>query len=660
MTATTITPPPRPGTVSASSEHSPHHRRDLQGLRGIAILITVAYHLDSWVIGGFIAVDVFFVLSGFVITAALLRELRGTGTIRLATFYTRRVRRLLPALALVVLFTLATSMWALDPAGARQDVTESARAASLFFANIHLDSVGEDYFAPAAELNPLLHAWSLSIEEQFYAVLPLLMLTVWAAGRRAGTPERWLPRVIAALTGVSFLAATWVVVSGDERAAFYFPHLRAWEFGVGVLLAFAATRLETIPGRAGQVMSGVGLAVIVACSFTISGSMLFPGPLALVPVVATVLVIAGGASGGGATSGLGSRWLVWLGDRSYSWYLWHWPVLTFAFITWPHISWVRWAGAAAALAPAVASYAWIEDPIRRNRRIVGPAAAALAAAVIIVPVLVSVAVEADADREIVGRAPELTNQTALWDSVCGELPWDEEQCTFGPEDFTGTVALVGDSHAAAYGTVVTQVASSLNMRTVAFSHHGCPVALGDGDVGFSGGSGACDVWLTETLDTVDSLDVDVVVVAQRSALHALGGPGSGGADPSMLASWADGVELVLDRVDAPVVVIQSAPEQPGRVVDLIGADVTSADVPAMPVQDHEATVGLLNTVERDVFADRADVSVFDPASVLCSDVCPAHVAGKWRYLDGNHLTVQATFLFSADLERLVRDATAPR
>ena len=623
----------------------------------MAVLLVVAFHAGTFVRGGFVGVDVFFVISGFVITTSLLRELRRSDTIDLPAFYARRIRRLLPALGLVILVVVLISVTELDPAGGRQAVTATARAASLFFANLHLERVGGGYFAQAVDRNPLLHTWSLSIEEQFYAFLPPVMLGAWALGRRRGRPERWMQGAIVAVTLVSFGWAALVVGRGDLRAAFYLPQLRAWEFCVGALLAMQTSRLARLRTTAASVIGGVGAVLTVGAALLLSGAAVFPGPTALAPVVGAALVIAGGTSGR-AAPGLRSGWLVWLGDRSYSWYLWHWPLLTFAAIHWPDAGWARLVASVVALAPAAASYALVERPIRAERRIVGLAAIALACTVILVPLATSVVVERSADRELARRAPELAELTKVWVSGCDELPWPAPRCTFGPPDPRGTIALIGDSHASVLGDVVTEVGDELGMRTVAFTKAGCPASLVPPRPTDTGG---CAPWLAATLDTVRGIDPDVIVVANRSPLYVLGRENDTSGRRPIAATpdeavrvWTAGLRDLFEQLDTPTLLVQTFPEQPSTVVHLIGTAVTDDDVPALSVDAHEARSGAIDAAERRVADEFTQVSVFDPASVLCSESCPAFVDGSWRYFDGNHLTPRATLLFADEIRTQLR------
>ncbi len=260
-------------------------RPDVQGLRGVAVLLVVAYHAGGPISGGYIGVDVFFVVSGFVIGGLLAREL-GTGTVSLGRFYACRARRLMPALALV-LVTVAAATTFLGPLGTVDRARGTARAAALVFANGYLyQYAGDGYFDDAAEANPLLHTWSLSVEEQFYLVLPVVLVVAWRWRGRRGAQI-----AIGALCSVSLLLSVLFTTDAvpdriprPEALAFYVPFTRTWEFGVGVALALAGRR--TWP----PVLGVVGIVVVLGSAIGFDDGSAFPGYAALGPVIGTALL----------------------------------------------------------------------------------------------------------------------------------------------------------------------------------------------------------------------------------------------------------------------------------------------------------------------------------------------------------------------------------
>lgn len=327
------------------------YRPEIDGLRAIAVLAVVLYHAG---IGGagFVGVDVFFVISGYLITSLLLREWRDTQAIDLLAFYARRVRRIFPAATVVVLAVLGVSSLLLGPAQ-QAHTSLSAGAALVFGANVFFQFTSGGYFDGVAEQMPLLHLWSLSVEEQFYFLWPALLIAVLRYR------PAWLLRVIAGLAVASFLLAEGLLTQ-DGDAAFYQMPARFWELAAGGLIAALPTR--TLPRHAAS--AGV-LLTLAACILPLGH---FPGVGALPAVAGASLVIAA-VHGGASNALLASRPMVGVGLISYSLYLWHWPLLALyrATTVGDGSQNVRLALCALAVVLAIASYRYIEQPFRRMR-----------------------------------------------------------------------------------------------------------------------------------------------------------------------------------------------------------------------------------------------------------------------------------------------------
>nr|WP_276617642.1 acyltransferase family protein [Streptomyces coryli] len=338
-------------------------------MRAVAVLLVVCGHLFAWPAGGFIGVDVFFVISGFLITQLLLREYERTGRISLGSFYAHRARRLLPNAALVLVAVLVAA-WAFLPLLRARQAAVDVVWAQLFAANINFERQQADYFQRELPPSPVQHFWSLSVEEQFYFVWPVLLLavclTLTRRRARAGALAKVLAVIVAALLGWAFLAA------GDVEPGRYFSALcRGWELGAGAVLAAAAPACRRLTGRGRHVLLVLGLAGIAAAAVWTPPEVAGPRAVA-VPVLATLCVLASGTAGAPPLPRLlGNRGMVYIGGASYALYLWHWPVIVILAAqlgegSAAHLTWCL------VLIPllALSSYHLVEQPLRvsANRR----------------------------------------------------------------------------------------------------------------------------------------------------------------------------------------------------------------------------------------------------------------------------------------------------
>lgn len=370
-----------PPTGSATQSR---HRPDIQGLRAIAVLAVVAVHVGfGSLTGGFVGVDVFFAISGFLITQQLMRQVRTEGRISLLGFYARRARRILPAATLVLLATVVYAALFLGFVRTREIALDALWSAA-FAANFRFASLETDYFSAALPPSPLQHFWSLAVEEQFYLVWPLVILgCLWAMKRRAGADEldprnqRARRRVLVIALGVGIVAsllASAVLTRTSPEAAYFSPFTRAWELGLGAIAAIAfrdsGPQDATARWRA-QVLSAFGMFFIVCACLQFNDATPFPGTPALVPVLGSVFIIVAGTLWHGPTVVgrlLSVRPLQVIGNWSYSLYLWHFPVLVLAELQlgrelrwWEQVLLVALAFGLAGL-----SYRFVEEPFRRG------------------------------------------------------------------------------------------------------------------------------------------------------------------------------------------------------------------------------------------------------------------------------------------------------
>ncbi|WP_104523847.1 acyltransferase family protein [Blastococcus atacamensis] len=350
-------------------------RTDIEGLRAVAVGLVVLDHVVGWPSGGFVGVDVFFVISGFLITGLLVRERERTGRISIRAFYVRRARRLLPAaVATLVVSTLAA--WLLFIGGRFWDTVVDALWALVFAANINFARQGTDYFEQTAAPSPVQHFWSLAVEEQFYLVWPALILLAFAVPAGRGLLRRTRVRLGLAVSAATLASFLWSVHATAESpaTAYFSTFTRAWELGLGALVAVSAGALGRVPARLRAALAWAGLAGVLASAFVVSSTDPFPGSLAALPVVSAALVVAfGAASGGPATRwALGSAPARFLGRISYSLYLWHWPVVVVCWSVLVPSAVSTWLVAVGlSLAIATLSYHSVEQPVLHSRWLVG-------------------------------------------------------------------------------------------------------------------------------------------------------------------------------------------------------------------------------------------------------------------------------------------------
>jgi peptidoglycan/LPS O-acetylase OafA/YrhL len=463
------------GRSAASS--SSQHRTDIDGLRAVAVLSVLGFHTGTpGLRGGFVGVDVFFVVSGYLICSIIVREIEQQ-RFSIARFYARRCKRILPALLTVLLFCMFAALFVLSPYEMKS-LGRGEIATILSVSNVQFWRVG-NYFDHGGILNPLLMTWSLAVEEQFYLVFPLLMLFLYKRS----------PRHLLGLLGLGCAASLSLCIYMEFRHPpfnFYLPFTRAWEIGAGTLLA--VWQAHSKPSRTAcpwltHALSGIGLLAILACVFFYSPSTRFPGYEAIPPVAGTLLLLH--FSTGIANRLLGLRPLVAIGLISYSLYLWHWPLLSFATIIDPEQTSpiVRLILMLVATGAATLSYFFIETPFRAPSPRSAPKILASYASAILCMVLLGVAiVETDGAS---WRAPALAaaEDSLQLDRVHDCIAFADKGAILTPHCFpppssTNAVALLGDSHAEAIESTVRKMTNSSARPLIVLTAFSCPPLRG--------------------------------------------------------------------------------------------------------------------------------------------------------------------------------------
>ena len=485
--------------MSFIPEIKAHYRADIQGLRGIAVLLVVIYHTGFALPGGFVGVDMFFVISGFVITQVLVREYEETGSIRLNQFYVRRARRLIPALSVVVIFTLLISLVAMSPFGEQQQIIKTAIASTFFAGNIHLFAMNT---YESLKDNPLRHLWSLGVEEQFYWVYPVFFLVLLRFAKKGFIKVLMLVLSVFAIIsfgiGVlltygfefgytessalssrfAFLEKIGFQPGGDwpTKFAFFGAPARLWEIILGSLTALFTNKFAYKSRTTAVYLLSVGVMLIIWSSFTLSSRSSFPGYLALMPTLGTVLLILFNQQIKPINRFFSSQRLVFVGDISYSLYLWHWPFIVFSRAIWPGTSFAPLIAATLSVLPAIASYKFIEERFRESRSVAETKTLRLTAALIVVPLVLSLGLYKVAGTGLGIPIPDSKWLNFATQNNCGEgnENWDVE-CEFGNDEPSFTAVLIGDSNARSSSDGVLEAVSALGGELLISVFSGCPL-----------------------------------------------------------------------------------------------------------------------------------------------------------------------------------------
>ncbi len=692
-------------TVDARRASGLTYRPDVDGLRAIAVLAVIGFHASPrFVPGGYVGVDVFFVISGFLISGIVFSHL-ANGNFTFADFYARRVRRIFPALA-VVLAGCWLAGWFVLVQDEYRELQKHLAAGAAFLSNFVL--LGESgYFDARSELKPLLHLWSLGVEEQFYLIWPPLLFLCWRRGLNLVT-------AILGIVAVSF-ALNIALVATSAAAAFYLPFTRLWELLLGGLLAYVERfRKDQVtsfvrrfvfesPDRVddrfvANVKGGVGLALVLIAAAMLGKSSAFPGwwfgvpglhALALtlgleygtaypgwwatLPVVGTALIIWAGADGWVNRAILGRRALVYVGLISYPLYLWHWPLLSFVRITEsgnPSRN-VRATAIAISFVLACLTYEAIERPIRRTVSRRTPLRLAAVAASL--ALIASVAFYAYRTNALSSRTPQFAIavdpplRSPRHDAACNQrFPTSGEYCQVYAPDLDVTTALLGDSHAEHFLNGIGAYLQRRRQTVVHLGESGCP-PLFDVERSVFGAADTCRAANSSVLNLVASIPaLSTVVLSFRGAADVSGPLGGDAAAAPHITfraagstlSPAESMHAALDRTidlllarNKTVWLLLQVPELgfpldqcAGRPISFSNHVRTPCAVPRDDVVQRQAEY---RRIVDDVRRAHPALHVFDPMPYLCdSRWCYGEKDHVLMYVDDNHLSRAGSLLFA--------------
>lgn len=654
------------GTTTSSVSAVPaSFRPDIEGLRALAVGGVIAFHFGmSDLPGGFIGVDIFFVISGYLITRHLMQEIGRTGTVDLWRFYGRRARRLLPAALLVIAATLAAGYFILSPSE-QQLYAKGALFASSYVINLWLLRWSFDYFAADAATNPFLHFWSLSVEEQFYLLWPALLLLV----ARLRPDLRGLATFLGIAALLSFVACVWMTAV-SQPWAFYFSPLRAWEFAVGGLVSLAAAGRWAAGFRLAPAMGWAGLGLICLAYLAVSETDPFPGVIAAIPVLGTALLLLSGArpSSRSPAALLSLPPLQWIGKLSYSLYLWHWPVIVFATILVPDLSLGdRLACLALTVILSLASYHLVENPLRLNGWLSARVSRSLGLAMVLTALGVTLsygtarlaAQGVDANQRFIIDSAARSSTARELSTGCvlereGVVP---HRCLLGDKDGERTLVLFGDSHADHWSTPLAEVARREGWKLVTYMKSSCPAAgVETWNSVMARQYAECDAWRERALKEIAALKPDMVVVSQYSYSYVDNRINDTLEHLVERDDWRDGLKATIAtlRQSAPeVVLLRDVPVHKEYLDKCVGRALWQGRSPAV------CDTARGEAIDEQVFASESmaisgmkGVRAVDMTDLFCNATsCPAMIDGKLTFRDRHHIATPFAASLAAPLGR---------
>lgn len=684
-------------------------RTDIEGLRAVAVLAVLLFHAGvPGLAGGYVGVDVFFVVSGFLITSLLVTEKETSGRISLSAFYARRVRRLLPVSGVVAISTLIASWVWLEPLRLR-GLANDVLAVATFSSNFVFAHRGADYLQSTLPPSPLQHYWSLAVEEQFYVVWPVLIavLCVGATKTTRLTVRQRVGISSAFVATISFVMCMSMMQS-SQPWAFFSPHTRAFELAIGALVAvipvLAAQWFRTVSA----ITAWVGLAGIIMSVVMFDDGTRFPGPWALVPVLATALVLRGGSATTWAPQSiLQLAPFQWLGSRSYSAYLWHWPILIVVAAAFNRSLSVVDGIVCIAIALGLSefSFRFVENPIRHNISIRGLRAAAMATAVI--ALVAGAGVMARNNPPSIAAGPDATTPTLMGDTTipnevaatttvvpavptlppqgkpvqaiidaaamtglpgnltpglqralsdmpviyynnchAGFSALQPKKCVFGDETSSTVVGLYGDSHAAQWFPALEKVAIKRHWKLITYTKRGCPPA---NIATYSSVLGKvyneCAPWRRNVLKQMVEDGVQVVFVAHFDRLLS-----ASTRKPMWQKEWREamqGTVTALEEKGITPILVQDTPYPGQDIPTCLSRSYTNIQQcsPGVSAAYREDMQEML------VDFDREGKHVLWVKNWFCTtSSCPTVVGNVLVYRDDNHMTVTYASLIAPLLD----------
>lgn len=620
------------------------YRKDIDGLRAIAVIAVILYHLDFYLVpGGFLGVDIFFVISGYLITQSIRADIHGN-KFTIANFYIKRIRRIIPALFFIVLATIILSLYIL-PKSELDEFAKSVISVGTFTSNIffwrHID-----YFSVAAELKPLLHTWSLGIEEQYYIVFPIFMLLT------KNSPDKQIKFWITILLVASFIVHVSPIGTNHPAANFYLPYTRFWELLIGSLLALSVNNIRFSKAYTNAI-SLLGLTFIL---FSIAYDTGFPGTNALFATIGTALVIyAGNGQINFLTIALSNNYIRYIGLISYSLYLWHWPIIALAknsyigeFTTAIQLSIVAITFALSAL-----TYTFVEQPFRKNQK--PRDFLQLKTGAFALMILVFIASLMLMYTKIHYQTHEQSQINTCFENE--ETLDSTIRCSFGVINSDKVFFLYGDSHASVMYPAFERLALDNGWRGIYASFLGCAPLFNvfrlDGTDNASDCSGSYSSNVEKFL-VANQHNIGKVFLVSRWTIYEKGWIKHGRLQKAT-HFLSDNDTTSINPIDSSKVLAKGLFRTIDKITDELNIQTNLLlSVPVLPSSKiTSVSVSKEEYINQRKFIDSIFikleqnplVEIIDPIDIFCpTDVCSTYDQGKLLYMDDNHVSTEGSLL----------------
>lgn len=639
-------------------------RPDIQGLRALAVIFVVLYHAGiDFFSGGYVGVDIFFVISGYLITSILIREMESTENINFLRFYARRMRRLLPAATVVILSCVVLAFVLLSPLEQRE-FAPSVFFTTLYASNLWFAFESTDYLAGDVHNNPLLHTWSLSVEEQFYLIWPLLLLLVFRLGRLKNLRMRMSVMMIVIII-TSFVSSIFVI-NNEQAWAFFGSPFRAWEFAIGGLLYLLTTQLTVKSALKNDLILITGLVTISSAVLIFNDQTTFPGYAALVPAIGTALIILSGTGAQGRVSSLFSLpGVQTLGNLSYSWYLWHWPAIVFPTILINDLSLSsRLFCVLVSLILAWLTYTFVENPIRFNRILSSSTIKSILFGLLLLVIGVGSAFTLSAIAKSSLNSPEQSellnirkDLPIVYKDKC-HSPFTAvniKECAYGDKLSNKTILLFGDSHAAQWFPALETISTEQKYKLLSHTKSACPawdMTVYNPILGRA--YNECDIWRHNVFKLIEKVKPEMIIIGNshkyvNSSPHSINN-----------SQWSIGMKKTLNtlaKTGVKVITIRDTPWPGFDIPTCVSRALwRNQDSSVCDFSRLSSTDTLVYKVEKSVVQQFENTNIADLTSSICDDTtCKATINNKITYRDVNHLTTNAVKYITPSLKAIILD-----